>query len=80
MALINVKIEPKPKRKKHEDYDVWSKSSDITTFNLYEQTWETLVVEGLSRLFDGQADFEHGLGGDEKCGARKNTLKTYRRN
>lgn len=58
MALKNVKIEPKPERKKHEDYDVWSKSSDITAFNLYEQTWETLVVEGLSRLFDGRADFE----------------------
>lgn len=57
MALINVRIEPKPERKRHEDKDVWSNSSDIAVWNMYDQDYDVIQAEGLGRLFDGQEDF-----------------------
>jgi hypothetical protein len=58
VAIVGKRIEPKPERGQYEDRDVHSLSSDITTFNLYEQDWQTLVNEGLAQLFANKEDFE----------------------
>ncbi|MCM3732358.1 hypothetical protein M3196_11865 [Fictibacillus nanhaiensis] len=56
--LKNVRIEPKAPREKHEDIDKYTKSSDITEFNLYDQDYETLVDEGLDWIFASRSESE----------------------
>ncbi len=56
--LKNVRTERKPEKGRYEKYYEWSQSSDVTTFNLYEQDWPTLIDEGLTRIFSDQAEFE----------------------
>jgi hypothetical protein len=58
VALRNVRIESKPERGQYEDRDVHEKSSDITTYNLYEQEWDVLINEGLAQLFTDKPEFE----------------------
>ena len=48
--LVNVRIEPKPERKKHEPVEPWEKSSDIRVFNLHEQTPEAIEANELTHL------------------------------
>lgn len=72
MAVRNIRIEPKSERKKHENYDVWTESSDITTFNLYDQDWQTIEELGMSEYFNDKADFERKKSerkSMESCGA-----------
>jgi hypothetical protein len=63
VALRNARTESKPERGQYEDHDVHEQSSDITVFNLYEQSWQTIVDEGLSHLFNDEGDFEQRIRG-----------------
>ncbi|MCM3572520.1 hypothetical protein M3172_04915 [Mesobacillus subterraneus] len=56
--LRNVRVEskgPKPQFMEHRTYDM---ASDVTVWNLYEQTWSAIVAEGLGRLFENRDEFE----------------------
>lgn len=55
--LKNVSIESKGERPERMNREWFESSSDITTFNLYEQDWQTLIDEGLDRLFVDEAMF-----------------------
>ncbi|SFK12363.1 hypothetical protein SAMN04487936_107208 [Halobacillus dabanensis] len=50
--LRNVRIEPKPERKKHEPIEPWQKSSDIIVYNVFEQTAEALKANGLTEAYE----------------------------
>ncbi|CAN7226594.1 hypothetical protein [Rossellomorea sp. LjRoot5] len=58
MPIVNVNVEPKPPRLDNENKEVYAKSSDVTVWSLYDQSWETLVDEGLDRLFESRNQFE----------------------
>ncbi|MGP4074138.1 hypothetical protein ACTWQB_16670 [Piscibacillus sp. B03] len=63
MALRNVKVVDKGEKPRFMDRDVFDKSSDITVFNLYEQSWATLVERGLAHIFNhDQCEFERRKG------------------
>ena len=49
--LRNVRIAPRPERKKHEPVEPWEKSSDVTVYNLHEQTPEAIEANGLTHLY-----------------------------
>jgi hypothetical protein len=58
LALRNVSVEPKPERQLYENKEVYAKSSDVTVWNIYDQSWDVLVDEGLDRLFESRNQFE----------------------
>ena len=57
--MKNVTVVSKGERPQHMDWDLYEYSSDVTTFNLYEQSWTDIVAEGLAHLFNNnEAEFE----------------------
>jgi len=52
MPLKGARIIPKGDKPRYQDRDVWEKSSDIVTYNLYENEWDDLVSEGLTHIFN----------------------------
>jgi hypothetical protein len=56
--LTNVRIEPKGECPPRMNKAWFELSSDITTFNLYEQGWTDIVAEGLSHLFENKNEFK----------------------
>jgi hypothetical protein len=58
LPIVNERMESKPERLANENKEVYELSSDITAWNLYEQSWQTLVTEGLSKLFENENEFK----------------------
>jgi transposase len=57
--LSGVRIESKGKRPRYgSEKEFWHLSGDVTTYNLYEQSFEALEANGLDHLFESQAEFE----------------------
>ncbi|MEK4801040.1 hypothetical protein MHI02_05705 [Oceanobacillus sp. FSL K6-0118] len=56
MPLKGARIVPKGDKPRYQDRDVWEKSSDIVTYNLYENEWDDLVSEGLTHIFNNDKD------------------------
>jgi hypothetical protein len=56
--MKNVKVISKGERPPFMDYDLYEYSSDITTFNLYDQEWADLEAEGLTYLFKHREELE----------------------
>lgn len=57
MPLKGARIIPKGDKPRYQDRDVWEKSSDIVTYNLYENEWDDLQREGLTHLFEDESEF-----------------------
>ncbi|WP_077624968.1 hypothetical protein [Sediminibacillus massiliensis] len=57
--LVNVRIEPKPPRGQYENRETYEKSSDITVYNLWEQSWEALEAHGLTHLVETNSRKEY---------------------
>lgn len=56
--MKNIRIVDKGERPQFMDWDLYTYSSDVTTYNLYEQDWADLEAEGLTYLFEDRDDFE----------------------
>jgi hypothetical protein len=56
--LNGAKIENKGAKPRFMDKDLYEKSSDVLTYNLFDQNWQTLQAHGLTHLFKDKTDFE----------------------
>ncbi|NIK13137.1 hypothetical protein FHR85_002564 [Alkalibacillus almallahensis] len=51
MTLQNVEVRPKIKRQQYDNKEVFDKSSDVTVYNLHDQSWHTLDELKLTHLW-----------------------------
>lgn len=55
--LKGVRIIDKGPKPRFMDSDVYSKSGEIYSYNVYEQSFEALESHGLAHLFENEEDF-----------------------
>lgn len=56
--LKNVRVESKGERPDRMNKEWFEQSSDVTIWSLWDQSWQTLVDEGLSYLFTDETEFK----------------------